>query len=294
MSSVSKPLDPGAPQLQWNLDGVEQWTEPARHEATRAKIVAYAEATGDEHPLHRSGDLAPPVFPVVDTLINSIAPAIMTVVPGEVAMRVVHGEQDFRYHRPIRPGDELFTRAAAVGVHGTSSGVVVLGKGITENGGGELVVEQYMAAFFRGVQLDVHVGESLTDHAFDESVRGRAPDATVTHGYDPDQTVRYSKASGDPMPIHLDDEIAKAMGLPGIIVHGLCTMAFCGRAVVQEFCPEDPTQLKRFAVRFSKIVQPSEKVTHSLWDTGAGRIVFETVSDNGNTAIKDGLAEIAR
>jgi acyl dehydratase len=150
-----------------------------------------------------------------------------------------------------------------------------------------------MAAFFRGARLDVHVGDSLTGHAFDDSVRDRTPDATVTHSYDPDQTFRYSQASGDPMPIHLDDEIAQAMGLPGIIVHGLCTMAFCGRAVVQEFCPEDPTQLKRFAVRFSKIVQPSEKVTHSLWDTGDGRIVFETVSDNGNTAIKDGLAQIA-
>ena len=61
------------------------------------------------------------------------------------------------------------------------------------------------------------------------------------------------------MPIHLDDDFAKAMGLPGIIIHGLCTMAFCGRAVVGEFCPDDPTRLKRFAVRFAKIVQPSER-----------------------------------
>ena len=94
------------------------------------------------------------------------------------------------------------------------------------------------------------------------------------------------------MPIHLDDDFAKAMGLPGIIVHGLCTMAFCGRAVVQTYCAEDPTQLKRFAVRFSKIVQPSEKVTHSLWTGDRGGVVFETTSDNGNIAIKDGLAEI--
>jgi acyl dehydratase len=278
-------------ELHWNLDKLGKWSEPSRFEVTREKIVAYAEATNDEHPLHRSGDLAPPVFGVVGALIDAIAPQVMAVVPGEIAMRVVHGEQDFRYHQPIVPGMTLVSRAAAVGVHGASSGVVVLGKGITETESGDPVVEQYMAAFFRGAQLDVHEGEPLTEHGFDESLRGREPDARVTHGYDADQTQRYSAASGDPMPIHLDDDFAKAMGLPGIIVHGLCTMAFCGRAVVQEFCPEDPTRLRRFAVRFAKIVQPSERVTHSLWNT-SGRVTFETTSDNGNTAIKDGLAEI--
>jgi acyl dehydratase len=283
-------------ELQWNLDKLGQWSEPSRYEVTRESIVAYAEATNDEHPLHRSGDLAPPVFPVVGALIGAIAPAIMSVVPGEVAMRVVHGEQDFTYHQPIRPGMMLVNRAAATGVRGTSSGVVVVGKGTTETEAGELVVEQYMAAFYRGVQLDANVGEALTDHAFDESVRSREPDARVTHGYEPDQTQRYSQASGDPMPIHLDDDFAKAMGLPGIIVHGLCTMAFCSRAVVGEFCPDDPTRLRRFAVRFAKIVQPSETVTHALWRAGVHdgltRVVFETTSDNGNVAIKDGLAEI--
>ena len=279
-------------ELQWNLDRLGQWGEPQTLEVTREKIVAYAEATNDEHPLHRSGELAPPVFPVVGALIESIAPQIMQVVPGEIAMRVVHGEQDFRYHQPIRPGMTLINRGAAVGVRGTSSGVVVLGRGTTETPAGELVVEQYMAAFFRGAQLDVSEGESLTDHAFDESVRSREPDAKVTMGYDADQTQRYSQASGDPMPIHLDDDFAKAMGLPGIIVHGLCTMAFCGRAVVEQYCNEDPTRLQRFAVRFAKIVQPTEQITHSLWGDETGKVTFETTSDNGNVAIKDGLAQI--
>jgi acyl dehydratase len=216
----------------------------------------------------------------------------MSVVPGEIAMRVVHGEQDFRYHQPIVPGMNLISRAAAVGVRGTSSGVVVLGKAVSETDAGEPVVDQYMAAFFRGAQLDAQAGEALTEHSFDESMRDRTPALVVTQGFDPDQTQRYSTASGDPMPIHLDDDFAKAMGLPGIIVHGLCTMAFCSRAIVDGFCSDDPTRLRRFAVRFAKIVQPSEKITTSLWDAGDGRVVFETTSDTGNVVIKDGLAEI--
>ena len=280
-------------ELVWNLDRIGQWSEPTTLEVTRERIAAFAAATNDEHPQHRSGDLAPPVFPVVGALVESIAPGIMAVVPGEVAMRVVHGEQDFRYHRPIAPGDTLKTRAAPVGIHGASSGVVVLGKATTENTAGDLVVEQYTALFFRGAQLDIHEGEALTEHGFPEELRSAQPLAAVEHGYDDDQTQRYSEASGDPMPIHLDDEFAKAMGLPGIIVHGLCTMAFCGRAVVQTACPEDPTRLERLAVRFAKIVQPSETITTSVWDAGNGRFAFETVSDNGNVAIKDGLAEVS-
>jgi acyl dehydratase len=279
-------------ELHWNLDRLGQWSEPVRFEVTRDRIAAYAAATKDEHPAHRAGDLAPPVFGVVGSLIETIGPQVMAIVPGEIAMRVVHGEQDFRYHRPIVPGMTLVNRAAAVGIHGRSSGVVLIGKGTTETEDGEPVVEQYASMFFRGAQLDVHEGESLTDHAFEESVRAGEPVASVMHSYDADQTQRYSEASGDPMPIHLDEDFAKAMGLPGIIVHGLCTMAFCSRAVVQTFCAEDPTRLTRLAVRFSKIVQPSEKVTTSLWEVGDGKVVFETTSDNGNVAIKDGLAEM--
>jgi acyl dehydratase len=272
---------------QWNLDKLGEWTDPVPYEVTREAIAAYAEATNDEHAAHRAGDLAPPVFAVVPAF-QVVSQPVLAIVPGEVIMRVVHGEQDFRYHRPIRPGDALVTRAAAVGVHGRSSGVVLVAKAVTETTDGEPVVEQYMTSFFRGAELDVHEGEEPPAHVAE---RG-AELGSVEHAYDPDQTQRYSKASGDPMPIHLDEDFAKAMGLPGIIVHGLCTMAFTGRAVIQTCCADDPTRLKRLAVRFAKIVQPSETVTTTLWDAGGGDVAFETVSSNGNVAIKDGLAHV--
>jgi acyl dehydratase len=279
-------------QPQWKLDNLGQFGEPKEFEVTKERTIAYAEATNDEHPKHLSGEVAPPVFAVVPVF-EVLGPSMGTVVPGELFMTVVHGEQDFVFHQPIVPGMTLVSRAAPVGVHGARSGVQVVAKAITETQSGEPVVEQYMTAFFRGAQLDVHEGEPVTQHGFPEELRGTDPLGSVTHAYDDDQTQRYSKASGDPMPIHLDDNFAKQVGLPGIIVHGMCTMAFASRAVVQTACPDDPTRMRRLAVRFSKIVQPSEKVTTSVWDAGDGRFPFETVSDNGNVAIKDGLAEVS-
>lgn len=286
-----------AAELAWGLDKLGQWGEPQELAVTPERTIAYARATNDEHPKHLSGELAPPVFAIVPVF-EGLMPSVAGIVPGEIVMRVVHGEQDFRFHQPIVPGQTLVSRTAAVGVHGASSGVQVVAKGVTETQAGELVVEQYLTAFFRGAQLDVSTGEPLTDHAFAESLRATEPLARVIHGYDHDQTKRYSEASGDPMPIHLDDDFAKAMGLPGIIVHGLCTMAFCSRAVIQTACPDDPARLKRLAVRFSKVVQPQEKVTHTLYeagmtDDGKRRIAYETTTDSGAVAIKDGLAEVA-
>jgi acyl dehydratase len=94
------------------------------------------------------------------------------------------------------------------------------------------------------------------------------------------------------MPIHLDDELAKSVGLPGIIVHGLCTMAFTAVAVIEHACPEDPPRLQRLAVRFAKPVLPGQTITTRMWSTGEHRFAYETESDEGAVIVKDGLAQI--
>ena len=47
--------------------------------------------------------------------------------------------------------------------------------------------------------------------------------------------VRYAAASGDQNPIHQDDEVARSVGLPGVIAHGMYTMALAARAVATWF-----------------------------------------------------------
>src|SRR5256714_15034113 len=89
------------------------------------------------------------------------------------------------------------------------------------------------------------------------------------------------------MPIHLDDEVAKAMGLPGIIIPGLCTMAFTSVAAIQHACPDDPDRLERLAGRFSKTVQPKQKTTPQIWGAGGGAPAYATTSDTGENGIKD-------
>jgi len=275
----------------FNTDAIGQWTDPVEFEVTRERIKQYAAATNDPIGPHVAGDLAPPVFAVVPAF-GIAGQAGLQVIPGELLMMIVHGEQDFHYHAPLRPDTTVSTRAAAIGLQPRSSGVTVTVKAETRDSGGELLVEQYMTSFVRGAQAPQAVGEAAPQHGFDDALRSQSGEAEVPPSFDTDQTFRYAEASGDPMPIHLDDELAKSVGLPGIIIHGLCTMAFTSVALIQHACPEDPTRLKRLAVRFARPVQPGQRITTRIWSGGDGTYAYETESDEGAVVIKDGLADI--
>lgn len=282
--------------MGFGIDKLGQFSDGAEFKVESDRIKAYAEATNDPIPAHRSGELAPPVFaivPVWDTIIGAMA----GVVPPEVVAMVVHGEQDMFFHSPIRAGMELRTTAGPIGVHVKPSGTTVIAKTITHDQDGTLLVEQYMTSFFRGVSDGESAGEEAPPHKLDAAVTEREPDAVVAQQLDSDQTFRYSKASGDTMPMHLDEDFAKSVGLPGIIIHGLCTMAFTSWAVLTSVGGDDPTRLKRLVVRFSKPVLPAQEITTRIWKTGTNGandvFGFQTTNPEGDLVIKDGLAEIA-
>jgi acyl dehydratase len=276
--------------VAFNAGNVGVWTEPDTFEVTRERIVQYAEATNDPIAAHRAGDVAPPVFAIVPSFM-SVMQVAFTVAPAEIALRVVHGEQDFHFHRPIRAGDVITTRAKPLGYAGAPNGTSAAFLLECRDATGELVNEQYMTAFFRGVDAGEQVGELAPQHKFDESLRKAEPVAVVTQHVDDDQTYRYSPASGDPMPIHLDDDAAKAAGLPGIIAHGLCTQAFTSWAVLTSVGDGDATRLRRHAVRFARPVLPGQDITTTIWRAAPGRYAFETIVGD-TVVVRDGLAEI--
>lgn len=295
------PLQSGPPRAEeqamgFGIDGLGQWTEGPEFKVEADRTKAYAAATNDTLPAHVNGDVAPPVFAVVP-IWDTMAGAMAGIVPPEVLMLVVHGEQDMRFHRPIVPGSILRSKAAPIGVHVKPNGTSVVVKVETHDESGELVVEQYMTSFFRGVSDGEGAGEEAPAHKLDGATKSADPVASVTQKLDLDQTYRYSAASGDMMPIHLDEDIAKSVGLPGIIIHGLCTMAFTSVAAVAELCDGDSTRLRRLAVRFSRPVLPGQEITTRFWaagDNGGSPVFgFETRNQDGVVVIKDGLVEVA-
>ena len=283
-------------ETAWNTDALGNWTEPATFGVEAERTIAYAEATNDTNERHLSGELAPPVFAIVPPF-PQLGEPTGKVVPPEMLMRVVHGEQDMTFHQPIVPGMELVSRVAAAGAHKAPSGVTLHSRIETKTAAGEPVNDQWMVAFFRGADDELDEGEAAPSHRVAPEERSAEPIAVVSQHFDADQTYRYAPASGDPMPIHTDAEFARSVGLPGIIIHGLCTMAMNSVAVVEACCDGDPTRLARLAVRFSKPGLPDRDISTSIWSVnepinGSAAFAFETEMEGGDLIIKDGLAEV--
>lgn len=112
------------------------------------------------------------------------------------------------------------------------------------------------------------------------------PDAGLTR--------RYAEASGDMNPIHIDEEFARSVGLPGCILHGLWTMAQVARAH-SALADGDPRALKRLSVQFRGMGLPEQEVVVTATVTGreGGRVTTATEAVQGeNRVIRNGEAEL--
>ena len=267
-------------QAAFDLDAIGRVGVERTYEVTEEALRAYADATDDVP--------GGPVFAIVPVW-ETIAPASRSVASEEARARVVHYEHDILLSRPIEAGMTLTSRATPVSLLARPNGTSLVIRAETRATDGELVNEQYVTEFFRGIEAEESIGERPPGHRLE--VDGAEPVAEITYPIAPDQTVRYAAASGDDFAIHLDDAFAQRVGLPGRIVHGLCTLAFAGRAVLEAAGVADPRAVERLAVRFSAPLFPGDTVTTRVWDVD-GAFGFEATNGDGVTVLKDGRVEL--
>ncbi|HSL66310.1 MAG TPA: MaoC/PaaZ C-terminal domain-containing protein [Gaiellaceae bacterium] len=263
-----------------------------RYVVTAEAIRAYADATDDPAPAAGEGRVAPPVFAILPVW-EAIAPASRAVVSEEARRRVVHYAQDLIVHRPLEAGMRVVSFATPIALVEHPKGTQLVIRTETRLEDGDLVNEQYVTEFFRGVFAGASSGERPPEHRLADEARDGDPVAEISYPVAEDQPERYAAASGDRFEIHLDDAAARAVGLPGRIVHGLCTMAFTGRAVLEAAGVEDPASVRRLAVRFSAPLLPGGSLTTRIWRLDGGTTLgFEAVDANGTPVIRDGRAEL--
>jgi acyl dehydratase len=126
----------------------------------------------------------------------------------------------------------------------------------------------------------------------DLNVGDQIPELRVT----PDKYLphRYAGASGDYHPIHIDDELAKAVGLPRNILHGLYSMGLVAKASAA-LADGEPRALKRLSVQMRGMGVPEQEivVTGTVKSADGSRVVIDTVAAQGETAlIKNAEAEL--
>jgi acyl dehydratase len=128
-----------------------------------------------------------------------------------------------------------------------------------------------------------------------EDVREGQTLPSLTKHVTVEQIRQYAEASGDRNPIHLDESFARSAGLPGVIAHGMLTMAFANQMVTDWL--GDRSVLKRLQGRFAGMVVPGDDVTCTgtvaSKDEATRRIVINLVVTNqrGEKVFNKGVAE---
>jgi acyl dehydratase len=116
----------------------------------------------------------------------------------------------------------------------------------------------------------------------------------VSHTIERLDLIRYAGASGDFNVIHWNDELARAAGLPGVIAHGMFSMALAARMV--SAYAGDPAAIKRLKVRFSAMIRPGQTLTvhgqvAAMDGTGA-TLRYWGEDEQGTKVLSKGEAEL--
>lgn len=265
--------------------------DPKEFQVTGDAIEKYARATNDLNERYLAGDeaVASPIFPIVPAFQFLMEAGMDPELQADL-LRLVHGEEEHVLHAPIRAGDTLTVHPVIESIEQKETGETFTVKVDVTNQDGDDVATVRATSFIRGSGSGGKKPAASTEEAaltvvYEESVK-----------VDEDQTFRYAEASGDSNPIHQDPNIAKMAGLPGIILHGMCTMAMATKGAVDGLAGGDPTRVKRVAVRFSKPVLPGQELTTRFWELseegGAKTYGFETYNPDGAAVIKNGRVEI--
>lgn len=261
--------------------------EPYDVELSADHIAAYAAASGDHNPRHQPGpdQVASLVFPVAPGWEAMGRVGADPELGVENPLMILHGEQEFRYHGVLRPGDAVTITPVLESVEDKGKGATYVSRFNIEREG-ELVVEALATIFVR----DAGSGEEREKTEQKAPPAKQAEAAKFTSHVSEEMPAAYAEASGDHNPIHLDEGVATAIGLPGRINHGLGTLSLVAGGLVEHLADGDPGRVGRLKVRFTDMVPLPSDLETTVWETEQpGMYVFETTRPDGASVMKGGI-----
>ena len=182
--------------------------------------------------------------------------------------KVVHGEQRLLLEKPLEPEAEISvdSRVLSAFDKGTGKGAIINTELVAKDAKtGEKLYTLVSTTFARGDGgFGGPAGSGLEPHVIPD----RKPDLTAAAETRLDQALLY-RLNGDRNPLHADPELAKRVGFPVPILHGLCTYGTACRTILREVAKYDHTRIRGFDVRFSSPVYPGETILTDMWVDGA-------------------------
>ncbi|KAI9491721.1 MaoC like domain-containing protein [Zychaea mexicana] len=184
-------------------------------------------------------------------------------IPSFDPNKIVHGEQALQIHKPFpKNGGQFNLQKTTTGVYDKGSGMVI--EGTMDLYGAEDNVHyctMVSKSFVRGYGgWNGPKGPKAPSYAPPK----RQPDAVESFKTTEQQAQLY-RLSGDYNPLHIDVPVARSVGFPNPILHGLCTYGITGHAILKHLAGNDSARFKSIEGRFSSPVFPGETVEVYMW-----------------------------
>jgi acyl dehydratase len=277
------------PRISSRIVGAE--VGPIDHAVDARWLMAYAAGIGERgrryyDTLGAQGPVAHPLFPVSYEWTAALALRARTI-DSTLGPLAVHATHHVRIHRSPRAGDTVRTSARVVSVSRRRSGTLVVTRFTTVDQRGEPVTTTDSGTVYRGV-----------DCAGEASVADAPPALPAIANAPVEWTEPVDVAAGTAHvytecariwnPIHTDLAVARAAGLPGLILHGTATLALAVSAVIVRHLGGDPWPVTEVAGRFTGMVALSSRFTVRGRGPVDGAIAFDAIAPDGRPVLSDG------
>ena len=206
-------------------------------------------------------------------------------------VKILHGEQGIRLHKPLPPEGVMIGRNRVVEIidKGADKGALLYSeKDLYDKATGDHIATATSTTFARGDGgFGGPTGPVKSVHALPE----REPDEVCDLSTLPQAALIY-RLSGDYNPLHADPKVATSAGFKAPILHGLCTLGVAGHAILRTCCDYDPSRFKSLDLRFSSPVYPGETIRTEIWRDGNVVSFRSKVVERDIVVLNNGRAEI--
>lgn len=259
--------------------------------------MAYAAAVNDANPAYFD-DLAPGgvnVHPGIAFALQWSSRFRPDQEPNpRAAPYGVHASTDLTIHRPFRTGEAVTTQGKAIQMRQIGPGVYNVDRYRMTASDGKLIAELYYNGITRGATLAGPAAILDEEQAWPEvSTPAGAPLWREEVPVALHAAQQYTECAQIYNPIHTEPSVARAAGLPGIILHGSATKAMSLSVVINRCFGGDATRITRLCGQLRAMVLMDTTIAVEVLaeeTTGSEkRVLFRTVTEDGQSAIRNGI-----
>jgi len=186
----------------------------------------------------------------------------------------------------------MYIKSKLTGIWDGGKGAITENTAVLYNAKGEPVAKMVSSGFI--LDAGGFGGPKRPKNPLDIPAPLTAPEKSISYKTRPDQAILY-RLSGDYNPLHADPVVAKRVGFPAPILHGLCTYGHAVRALLAAWVDNDTSRFVSIRGRFSSPVFPGETLKTDMWKVKEEgdkiMVAFKTsVEERNVTVINGGVA----